>query len=1684
MSDKYKIRDIEKPSLSEECAMMRLREVSKTPDPVQIAANSDQYKYVFNDYNGDGFTDYVKYINHKAELYLNNKNGGFHKTWELTLSNESFDLQNSVQCDFNGDGKADLIPLFRNTNGYYASIYTSTGDGFTLSSQNITVSQLTETGDVNGDGKAEFIVYKKENNKKYCIINGESYPLSDSTWTHMSLIDFNGDGKSDIFITTSDSKYKIYEYSGKSLNCLYSTTLPMNYWGDFNGDGKLDYLTSSSDGRYEVNYSNDNGFVASGIKVGTPLSGDGSEINKIYTGDINGDGITDVFEIHLKDFSTYTSETGTVYLMGSRSVTSYLVYSDEPSYTSDNCDKTFATYDFDGDGSNDIVLTDPNSGIINSYDLDLSPKNNMVASIVNGFNNKIQIDYLSLTHEDAFYTPSSSPSLFPLFNYEGALYAVHTITTPDGIGGNSVTTYSYGGALMHRQGKGFLGFSRVVTSGPLGTTVTSYGFNATYFAPYLSQIQTMSPDNGDVVSDMVYSYHYVPLPDKRYFSYPETITQTDRNGNTAVTNDVYDNDGNLTNRTVTVNDGESSVASTYNAPFVLNVPTSVSTTFSRSGKPDITQTSSNTFKSNGAVESSTVNGVSTTYDYNSYGNPVSVKLSASGMEDRTTLLDYEQPYNRFVTKKTNPFQQFTQTTYDNFGNVLSQTDINNTTSTNVYDTWGSLTRTTTPDGRVFTRSNGWANGGDAPENALYYMDAYKDNVFTDAEYFDASGRSLRKVSIGTTGIKFYTDTKYNASSQVIESDGPYKPDVGTTNSVTLYTYSDLRLQTQTLPDGVVITNSYSGNTVTQNYSTGEAYTKTTDGSGNVIEATDPGGSVTYDYNSINKPLTITSPGSTVTMTYDNYGHQLTLTDPNAGTTTYGYNAFGELNYQEEPAVNTNASSPKRTTTIIYDKLGRGSVKTVNGVATTYTYDQGTRALGTLTRASRGDTIISYTYSTEGLCRLITETRASAAESLTYGYSYDNKGRASTMTYPAGFSLNYTYNDYDDMTAIHHGSDLVWQMDAVNSKGQLQNATYGNNKQITYGYDTRDRLNHISVPGVLDFNYEFNDKQQLNFRNEKYDINGTLSGAGNEVFTYDGVNRLTNVKIGGADFQSITYNQDRIATKSAIGTYTYNTNNHQLGSISPTGYSPPPHNISYTAEGMIHILTETGEDNKKLTCEYGTDHQRFKTEYTKNGVRQYTRYYFDTYEKEVKADNSVRHLNYIYAPGGLVAIYEQKTSGDAMHYIYTDYLGSIRCVTDGSGNTEQRLSYDAWGNRRDPLTLVLYTSVPADLMFARGFTGHEHLDEFGLINMNGRVYDPMLGIFLSPDPYVQDPSNSQSYNRYAYCLNNPLMYTDPSGYSWWSHFTNWVGDNWKPITVAAVAIGVTVLTAGLAAPLAAGMGVEGAMGVAGLSGMAGGLVSGAGIAWAHGGSLGDCLGAGFMGMVMGGIGGAVSAGIMGGIMGGIGNIETTSSLGYMERLSTWRPDLLHSIFGASGNSIIAGLSNGSLASGIGGTLGGGLLAASAGGMPIGAYSSKVPSGKGKSQFITGYTISPEFPGVMIRKGEFWANLTGACRYEDGTIYLPEDIDPKYEYGIIQHEYGHFLQEQQLGKQIYHNMEMNSFLDMTYYKMGGNDRPGHANYWVETDANVRSANFFKQVRYNDIHSDIFFPKIPKYWHLYYQ
>jgi RHS repeat-associated protein len=130
------------------------------------------------------------------------------------------------------------------------------------------------------------------------------------------------------------------------------------------------------------------------------------------------------------------------------------------------------------------------------------------------------------------------------------------------------------------------------------------------------------------------------------------------------------------------------------------------------------------------------------------------------------------------------------------------------------------------------------------------------------------------------------------------------------------------------------------------------------------------------------------------------------------------------------------------------------------------------------------------------------------------------------------------------------------------------------------------------------------------------------------------------------------------------------------------------------------------------------------------------------------------------------------------YFHKDVQGSIVAVTDDTAAVVAQYSYGPWGAR---VPLIADT-----LNNRRGYTGHEHLDD-GLIHMNGRIYDPVISRFLQADPYIQNPGDGQSYNRYSYVLNNPLYYTDPTGY-------NWLSDAWGAIRGAVKAVVGIYLTA--------------------------------------------------------------------------------------------------------------------------------------------------------------------------------------------------------------------------------------------------------------------------------------------------
>jgi RHS repeat-associated protein len=123
-------------------------------------------------------------------------------------------------------------------------------------------------------------------------------------------------------------------------------------------------------------------------------------------------------------------------------------------------------------------------------------------------------------------------------------------------------------------------------------------------------------------------------------------------------------------------------------------------------------------------------------------------------------------------------------------------------------------------------------------------------------------------------------------------------------------------------------------------------------------------------------------------------------------------------------------------------------------------------------------------------------------------------------------------------------------------------------------------------------------------------------------------------------------------------------------------------------------------------------------------------------------------------------------------LHKDYLGSILAISDADGNKLEQRHFDAWGNfthlqiGNDPVITEKNKIATTSLLIDRGYTSHEHLSEVSIIHMNGRLYDPLLRRFLNADENIQDPANTQNYNKYGYVMNNPMMYSDPDGEIWW------------------------------------------------------------------------------------------------------------------------------------------------------------------------------------------------------------------------------------------------------------------------------------------------------------------------------
>jgi RHS repeat-associated protein len=200
---------------------------------------------------------------------------------------------------------------------------------------------------------------------------------------------------------------------------------------------------------------------------------------------------------------------------------------------------------------------------------------------------------------------------------------------------------------------------------------------------------------------------------------------------------------------------------------------------------------------------------------------------------------------------------------------------------------------------------------------------------------------------------------------------------------------------------------------------------------------------------------------------------------------------------------------------------------------------------------------------------------------------------------------------------------------------------------------------------------------------------------------------------------------------------------------------------------IDISAGSGATAETVSFSYGPDRQRSGQDYSGNSTYEATYYIGNLLELVATSTNNYRH--YIYAGSEPVAVYSRNSSGtNTVNYLLSDHQASVASIVSSSGVQIVAESFDAFGNRRNPTTWS-GPDTTQDLTTIAGITRQGYTFQtalglwMGMNHMNGRVEDSVTGRMMSADPFIPDPTNTQSYNRFSYVDNNPLTYIDPSGF---------------------------------------------------------------------------------------------------------------------------------------------------------------------------------------------------------------------------------------------------------------------------------------------------------------------------------
>lgn len=1238
--------------------------------------------------------------------------------------------------------------------------------------------------------------------------------------------DFNGDGKTDLLHITNGKLFIYSLDSTNKLVLLWEQSdpgiIPSNPFllGDYNGDGKTDFMTPTTNNSKFFNI-----FISTGTTFTNDIhqqpftyvktNWDGN--NGVLTGynlipiDVNGDGKTDIVEYITTTKNGQTNGTHTIKVYnnhrinnaslttrilfeagGTSTKTGNLAHYPIPIFLSSSqqnknlefasiSDKWVTNFSFTHDHREDVLLKGITTNGI-SYEIDYG---NLDPDIVNN-------DYYSQVYQPDYN------QIYPNIDLQIAL-GTKVVTTlkryghlPSGHVMNK-QIYAYKGAVINAEGLGFLGFSAIARSN-WHTDSSNRIFSVSKYDPSLrgalveeystATSFSFTTPTSNYISKTLYQYSSSLSSSKVFkLSMDSSFNQNQLEGTYTNTTYQYDAYNNPTNISTNFMGGSTNQVINYSnstgSNYHIGRPTSTTTGTTVGG--DTFSTEQQFTYSGYLLRERKIKGNGTpfdieTYTYDSYGNIKTKTITPNGESSRKIEFDYDST-GRFITKQRDI--EGLETTYEyqpDYGNWNVSKVINpfGQETQYKYDHWDRQVKVIDYLGKESTTAYTEVS------NAYTVTDTADDGSGMIVEY-----DQLQRVSVikekNIFGEWISKKYEYDAVNRLIKESEPY---TGSSPSQWNETTYDLygRPTSQLLYTGRTINISYNNLSTTVNDGV-KTVTSIRNQIGTTASVTDPGGTINYTYFGNGNLKSANNSGVVITTEQDGWGRRTKLIDPSAGTYEYKYNGFGEI---------TKETNPKGSTVYEYSPLGKLTKRHITGDHTAmsilYDYHYEThKSLKNITVTSSDGNNSVYDYDYDSNIRLTSISESNPYAEFNKHYTYDEFGRINTEEYYAKLLSNSKTSTKKIKNSYQNGglkaikdfttNSNIFEATSTNARGQLTAASVGNTMVDSrtynpFGYLTDSKVTEGTTSQVLmqlatDFNVQ---RGTLNSRS-----NSMFSWS--ETFGYDNLDRLISFNDNdGAN--NLTYdNFGRITFNNTVGDYNYAGTSYKVENIDLNNQGDLYYQqnslqqIEYNVFKKPFEINEEGKE--KIGFQYNAFMGRSNMFYggTENDIyqRNNRKHYSSDGSMEISYDNDLNTTLFVTYIGGdaysAPAIWrsEQKsgTEDNNYYYLHRDYLGSILLITDGDGIAKEKRHFDAWGKtvkitdgNNNPLNRLTFLD--------RGYTGHEHLQGVNLIHMNGRLYDPHLKRFLSPDNYVQDITNTQNYNRYGYVLNNPLMYVDPSG----------------------------------------------------------------------------------------------------------------------------------------------------------------------------------------------------------------------------------------------------------------------------------------------------------------------------------